>query len=256
MKNRMGFVPSLFTVLNLFCGFMSVISASSGDITQASLFILYSGLFDMFDGVVARFTGTSSKFGVELDSLADMVSFGVAPSFILYKSYFYLHDGFGIALASLIMIFGALRLARFNANLIGFDKSYFSGVPVPIPAVTVSSFYLFYHNSNFSAGLSEVFIYCMAIGLPLLMVSTFKYDTTPKFSVRELKEHPVKSAIVVLSVILIAATKGEGLFAFCLFYISTGIFRSTKNFVRKNFFRKKSGADEEAEENLKLKSTN
>ena len=160
MKNRMGFVPSLFTVLNLFCGFMSVISASSGDITQAAFLFFTAGLFDMFDGVVARFTGTSSKFGVELDSLADMVSFGVAPSFILYKSYFYLHDGFGIALARSIMIFGALRLARFNANLIGFDKTYFSGVPVPIPAVTVSSFFLFYYNRIFLRRLSEVFIYC------------------------------------------------------------------------------------------------
>lgn len=256
MKNRMGFVPSLFTVLNLFCGFMSVISASGGDITQASLFILYSGLFDMFDGVVARFTGTSSKFGVELDSLADLVSFGVAPSFILYKSFFFLHDGLGIALASLIMIFGALRLARFNANLIGFDKAYFSGVPVPIPAVTVASFFLFYYNNNFSPALSETFIYCMAIGLPLLMVSTFKYDTTPRISMRELKEHPVKSIIVILSIILVVATRGEGLFAFCLFYISTGIFRSSKNFIRKNLFGRKHRGDEETEENLKFKSSN
>jgi CDP-diacylglycerol--serine O-phosphatidyltransferase len=253
----MGFIPSLFTVLNLFCGFMSIISAESGNISQACLFILYAGLFDMFDGVVARFTGTSSKFGVELDSLADMVSFGVSPSFILYKSFFYQQDGFGIALSALIMIFGALRLARFNANLIGFDKNYFSGVPVPIPAVTVSSFFLFYYNKNFSPQASEIFVYAIAIGLPLLMVSTFKYDTTPKVSKRELKEHPVKSIIVVLSVILIAVTRGEGLFAFCLFYISTGIFRSTKNFIRKNFQGKKAGEEAgESEENLKLKSSN
>ena len=81
----MGFIPSLFTVLNLFCGFMAIINADALNFEQAALFILYAGLFDMFDGVVARFTGTSSKFGVELDSLADLVSFGVAPSFILYK---------------------------------------------------------------------------------------------------------------------------------------------------------------------------
>ena len=251
----MGFIPSLFTVLNLFCGFMSIINADAQNFEQASLFILYAGLFDMFDGVVARFTGTSSKFGVELDSLADLVSFGVAPSFILYKIFFYAHDGFGIALASLIMIFGALRLARFNAQLIGFDKNYFSGVPVPIPAVTVSSFILYYYNKNFNAHTSEIFIYCIAIALPLLMVSKFKYDTTPKASKRELKEHPVKSVIVVLSIILIAVTKGEGLFAFCLFYISTGIFRSTKNQIRKNFFGKKL-RDDDAEDSLKLKESN
>ncbi len=236
---------------------MSVINADALQFEQAALFILYAGLFDMFDGVVARFTGTSSRFGVELDSLADLVSFGVAPSFILYKVYFYSLDGIGIALSALIMIFGALRLARFNAQLVGFDKSYFSGVPVPIPAVTVSSFILYYYNKNFNAYTSEIFIYCIAIILPLLMVSKFKYDTTPKFNKREVKEHPVKTIIVILSVILIAVTKGEGLFAFCMFYISTGIFRSTKNQVRKIFFGKKMRTTEDdAEESLKLKSTN
>jgi hypothetical protein len=89
------------------------------------------------------------------------------------------------------------------------------------------------------------------------MVSKFKYDTTPKFNKREIKEHPVKTIIVILSVILIAVTKGEGLFAFCMFYISTGIFRSTKNQVRKIFFGKKNrGSENEADESLKLKSSN
>ncbi|MCC7158284.1 MAG: CDP-diacylglycerol--serine O-phosphatidyltransferase, partial [Ignavibacteria bacterium] len=253
MRNRMGFIPSLFTVLNLFCGFMSIIHADAGNFSQACLFILYAGLFDIFDGVVARFTGTSSKFGVELDSLADLVSFGVAPSIILYKAFFISLDGLGIALSALIMIFGALRLARFNANLIGFDKNFFIGVPIPIPAVTVSSYFLFYFNKNFSPGLSEIFVYSLAIGLPLLMVSTFKYDTTPKFSVRELKERPVKSVIVILSIILVLITRGEGLFAFCLFYLSTGIFRSTRNQMKKFFGGKKRPDEEETEENLKLK---
>lgn len=247
----MGFIPSLFTILNLFCGFMSIIYADAQNFEKASLFILYAGLFDMFDGVVARFTGTSSKFGVELDSLADLVSFGVAPSFILYKVFFISLDGIGIAIASLIMIFGAIRLARFNSQLVGFDKNFFSGVPVPIPAVTVSSFILFYYNKNFNVYTSEIFIYCIAIILPLLMISKFKYDTTPKINKREIKEHPVKSVIVILSIILIAVTKGEGLFAFCMFYISTGIFRSTKNQIRKNFFGKKLSTDE-TDESLKL----
>jgi len=254
----MGFVPSLFTILNLFCGFMSIVNAEAENINQACLFIIYAGLFDIFDGVVARFTGTSSKFGVELDSLADMVSFGVAPSFILYKAYFNTHDGFGIAIASLIMIFGAIRLARFNANLIGFDKSYFSGVPVPIPAVTISSFFLFYYNKNFNPAVSEIFVYSLAIALPLLMVTTFRYDTAPKFSMREIKERPVKSVVVLLSIIMIAITKGEGLFAFCLFYISTGIFRGIKNQIRKLFFGKRQTEEkeQEADESLKLKSSN
>lgn len=251
----MGFIPSLFTVLNLFCGFMSIINAGAENINQACLFIIYAGLFDIFDGIVARFTGTSSRFGVELDSLADLVSFGVAPSFILYKAHFFTNEGFGIALASLIMIFSALRLARFNAQLVGFDKNYFTGVPVPIPAVTIASFFLFYYNKNFSVHVSEIFVYSLAIALPLLMVSKFRYDTAPKFSKRDIKEHSVKFVLVLLSVILIAVTKGEGLFAFCLFYISMGILRGIKNQFRKFFFSKKI-IEHEAEENLKWKSSN
>lgn len=254
MKNRMGFIPSLFTVLNLFCGFMSIVHASNGNITEACMFILYAGLFDAFDGVVARFTGTSSRFGVELDSLADAVSFGAAPSFIMYKAYFGQHDAWGIAIASLVLIFGALRLARFNSQLVGFDKNYFSGVPVPIAAVTISSFFLFYFNKNFNAHLSEIFIYILALLLPALMVSKFRYETTPKFSLRELKEKPVKSIIVFLAIILVVVTKGEGLFAFSLFYLSTGIIRGTYNTIKKMF--KKKGKEEDQNANLKVKSTN
>jgi len=251
----MSFIPSLFTVLNLFCGFMSIVNASNGQIDQASLFIIYAGLFDVLDGFVARFTGTSSKFGVELDSLADVVSFGAAPSFILYAAFFHYNNGFGIAIASLIMIFAALRLARFNTQLVGFDKNSFSGVPAPIAAVTISSFFLFYFNRNFSAYTSEIFVYILAILLPLLMLSKFRYDTTPKISGRAIKAHPVKYIIIFVAAVLIAITKGEGFFAFCLFYLSTGILRGIFNMLKKMFGRKKI-TGKEAEENLKLKSPN
>lgn len=250
-RNPVGFLPSLFTVLNLYCGFLSVINASQGEIEQACLFIIYAGLFDTFDGVIARLTHTSSKFGVELDSLADIVSFGVAPSFILYKAYFYQLDGLGIALASLIMIFGALRLARFNTQLVGFDKNYFTGVPVPLAALTISSFFLFYFNQNFDLKTSEIVLIALSILLPLLMLSKFRYDTTPKFSFREFKSHPVKTIIILIVVVMVILTKGEGLFAFCLFYVSTGIFRGFWNFTRKHVFRKHESL---TEKELKLKA--
>jgi CDP-diacylglycerol--serine O-phosphatidyltransferase len=251
----MSFIPSLFTVLNLFCGFLSIVNASNGEIEIACMFIIYAGLFDAFDGVVARFTGTSSRFGVELDSLADAVSFGAAPSFIFYKAFFYQLDGFGIAIAALLMIFAALRLARFNTQLVGFDKNFFSGVPAPLAALTVSAFFLFYFNKNFNTHTSEIFTYILALGLPALMVSKFKYDTTPKISGREIKKHPVKFIIIFLVIALVAFTRGEGLFAFCLFYLSTGIFRGIKNQIRKIFSGKKSGEhDSETEDKLELKS--
>lgn len=252
MRDRLGFIPSLFTILNLFCGFLSIINASSGNIDQACLFIFYAALFDMSDGIVARFTRTSSKFGVELDSLSDLVSFGAAPSFILFKAYFFNLGGIGIALSSLIMIFGAVRLARFNTQLVGFDKNYFTGVPIPITAITVASFFLYYFNKIFTLNTSEVFAVILSILLPLLMLSRFKYDTTPVFSKNEFKKHPVKFILILLIVIFLAATKGEGLFAFSLFYISTGILRSLMNFFKKRVFRKRT----ETAEDIKLNTEN
>lgn len=253
MRNSARFLPSLFTILNLFCGFLSVINSAGGVLNQACLFIIYAALFDAFDGVVARFTGTSSKFGVELDSLADVVSFGFAPSMILFKFYYAHLDGIGIALASLPMIFGALRLARFNAQLVGFDKNFFSGVPVPISAITISSFFLFYFDTNFSHDLSVVFVYILTFLLPVLMMSKFKYDTTPKFSKRAFKEHPVKTILIILIIIMVFVTKGEGLFPFCLFYLCTGIYRGVVNTGRK-MFRPKHHSEEE--ESLKYKTSN
>lgn len=255
MRNRISFIPSLFTILNLFCGFMSIVASANHDIDQACLFILYSGLFDVMDGIVARITRTSSRFGVELDSLADVVSFGAAPSFILYKAFFQSHDGLGVAIAALIMIFAALRLARFNVQLAGFDKSHFSGIPAPIAAVTVSSFFLFYFNKNFGQSTSQIFTYAIAVVLPLLMVSKLKYDTFPRFSFNALKTQPVKSIIIFIIILFIAVTKGEGLFAFCLFYISTGIFRGSVNQFRRLFFGKKAH-NHETEKSLKFKSSN
>lgn len=254
MRNRAKFIPSLFTILNLFCGFLSVIYATNGDLNNACLFIIYAALFDAFDGVVARFTGTSSKFGVELDSLADVISFGFAPSVLLFEFYFNHLDGIGIALASLPMIFGALRLARFNAQLVGFDKNYFIGVPVPITAITIASFFLFHFNKNFSPALSVTFVYVLTFLLPLLMVSKFKYDITPKFSKREFKTRPVRTIIVILIIIMVFATRGEGLFPFCVFYLTTGIYRGVVNFLRRLFRPARYHTDKE--ESLKYKTEN
>lgn len=250
MRYSPKFIPSLFTILNLFCGFLSIINASNDNVNQACLFIIYASLFDAFDGVVARFTGTASKFGVELDSLADTISFGAAPSFILYKFYFVHLNGIGIAVSSLIMIFGALRLARFNSQLVGFDKNYFIGVPVPITALTVSSFFLFHFGKNFSEDVGLFFVYTITFLLPVLMISRLKYDTTPKFSKREFKEHPVKTILVILIIIMVFVSGGQGLFAFCIFYLSTGIFRGTVNMFRRIFRRKHMG--DTSEEHLRF----
>lgn len=223
------FIPSLFTILNAFCGFLSLLNAANGDIHHACLFIIYAALFDGVDGIAARLTNSSSRFGVELDSLADVISFGLAPSVILYYSFYNQYNDIGLVLSSLIMIFAAIRLARFNVQLDGFEKNEFRGLPAPMAAFTIVSYMLFYHDKNFSPELSRIFIIALSVILPMLMVSKFRYHTLPNPSKRALLKDPIKFIVLFIAVALIIFTKGEGSFAFCLFYISSGIFIWIKN---------------------------
>src|SRR3972149_7040003 len=95
-------IPNLFTAINMFCGFLSILSASDGNYNYAAWLIFIAAIFDALDGMVARLTNSSSELGVELDSLSDIVSFGAAPSFLLYKTFFYSYDTVGILLAALL----------------------------------------------------------------------------------------------------------------------------------------------------------
>jgi len=246
------FIPSLFTILNAFCGFMSIIFAAKGDFTNACLFIIYASLFDAVDGLAARLTKSSSQFGVELDSLSDVISFGAAPSFLLYNIYMDQLGDIGIVLSSLLMVFAALRLARFNVQLTGFDKNKFNGLPVPMAAMTIVSYILFYHNKIFSPVVSEKVLLTLSIALPLLMVSRIKYDSLPKPSLIVIKNNPIIFIILFIAIVLTIATKGEGSFSFCLFYIFTGIIRGIKEII----FRKRKVIEKDlTNEPLELKET-
>lgn len=246
------FIPSLFTILNGFCGFMSIINSAKGDFTDAALFIVYASLFDAIDGFAARLTKSSSKFGVELDSLSDVISSGVAPSFLLYNIHLHELGDFGIVLSSLIMVFASLRLARFNVQLVGLDKDKFNGLPAPIASLTISFYVLFYHNKILSPQISENVIIVLSVLLPVLMISRIKYDSLPKPSRQSLKKNPIIFIILIIAVILTIATKGEGAFTVCIFYIFTGVIRSAKNLI----FRKRRIIEEElTSEPLELKET-
>lgn len=246
------FIPSLFTVLNAFCGFMSLIHSANGNFTEACLFIIYASLFDAVDGLAARLTNSSSEFGVELDSLSDVISFGVAPSYLVYNVYFIKLGDIGVFLSSLLMVFAALRLARFNVQLVGFDKDKFNGLPVPMSAMTICSYILFYHDKIFSEKASSIILIILAVILPVLMVSKVKYSTFPKPSLHAVKKNPIIYIIVLIGIILTIITNGEGSFSFCLFYIFSGIFITLKNLI----FKKRKGLrDDLTEEQLEFKKS-
>jgi CDP-diacylglycerol--serine O-phosphatidyltransferase len=234
------FIPSLFTILNSFCGFMSIIYSSQGEIELASYFIIYAAFFDLFDGAVARILHSSSDFGVELDSLSDVISFGAAPSFLLYNVYFKNINSLGILLSSLFLIFSSIRLARFNVELTGHDKDRFSGLPTPIATLTLVSYLLFYHNKIFDIELSIKFITVISIVIPLLMVSKFPYPASPKIDKQIFRRHYLWVIIIGTGIVSLIISKGYSLFIIFLLYIFSGIIRSIISlFIKRERIKKK-----------------
>jgi CDP-diacylglycerol--serine O-phosphatidyltransferase len=222
-------IPSLFTLMNLFSGFVSIkTSLVDQDFVTAGWFIVLGGIFDMMDGMMARLTKSSSEFGVELDSLADVVTFGVAPSALVYRLFFYQFPGYGILIAALPALLGAVRLARFNVQLVGFDKDYFRGLPIPSAAILIIS-YVIYHHLELPAAdrLSDTWMFIVVIGAALMMVSTVKYDTIPKPSKRGIMQHPVKFGVFLAGIILVVATRGSAIFPLFVIFVLFGIVRST-----------------------------
>lgn len=224
-------IPNLFTATNMFCGFLSIISASNGNYNYAAWLIIVAAIFDALDGLVARLTNSSSELGVELDSLSDIVSFGAAPSFLIYSTYFYQFDNIGIILSSLILIAGGFRLARFNVQLVGFEKSFFLGLPIPTAALTIVSFVLAFYNNGFANPYSDIVIPLVVI-LSYLMVSNIRYESLPKFSMDGIKDKPFHFIFLIVATALVLFLYTEGLFYTFILMILIGIFRYLFNLIK------------------------
>ncbi len=220
-------VPNFFTLANLFCGFSAIVLFSRYDFTNGALLILLAAVFDMLDGVMARLTKSASELGVELDSLCDAVSFGVAPSFLLYQVHFQHAQNMGLLLASLPAMAGVYRLARFNAQLTSLeDKQYFRGMPIPAGALTIVSFVVFFLlNQKIDPSYRELCVNFVTVATALAMVSTIRYDNLPRPSARSFKEHPILFLAVVTAIVLSIATKGSATFACMLAYMVFGALR-------------------------------
>jgi CDP-diacylglycerol---serine O-phosphatidyltransferase len=236
MKRRItrSIVPNLLTLVNLFAGFTAITYISKNDYYGAAIFILVAAIFDMLDGVIARLVHSSSEFGAELDSLCDAVSFGVAPSYMLYNIYFIGMGEIGILLASLPALGGAVRLARFNVKLISFeDKMYFTGLPIPASALTIISYIIFYHQHNLlPEQFKPVAIIFVTLLTSLVMVSTIRYDNLPRPSIRAFKQRPVVFIFVITGIISAVITKGYSIFPFMMLYILGTIFRELISWLK------------------------
>lgn len=229
-----SFVPSVFTVMNMVSGYVSIVMAGEGSFMMAGWFIFLAAFFDTIDGFVARLTNSSSEFGVELDSLSDLVSFGAAPAYLVYKfGLETLGMPYGLVFSSLLMIGSGLRLARFNINLIDYHKDSFSGLPTPAQAMTVASFVLWMKSEPLLTGpdLQRVLVF-LSVLLAVLMVSKVNYDALPKPTLDSFRRHPAQMIAYVIAIFCVLIFQAKAFFVAMLLYILLGIVRSLTLMVR------------------------
>lgn len=224
MKNTKSVIPNLFTTLNIFCGFLALISIFEDKIITACWLISLAAVFDVLDGQFARLTKTSSSFGIEFDSLADVVSFGAVPSILLYQTYLHNLGILGIIISFFPLLFGGIRLARFNVLFGGKEKTKFIGLPIPYSALNSASFVIFnYHYWDqiqlHRILIPQIFLVC------ILMVSTVEYYTLPKVSFKYSNKNTAGIVIIIIMLLILARFPREAFYPLSVAYILWGVVR-------------------------------
>jgi len=234
MRKGIYILPNLFTTANLLCGFYSIIIAMKGDYFMAAVPLLIAFVMDGLDGRIARFTNTTSKFGAEYDSLSDLVAFGVAPAILVYTWGLTEFGKWGWIAASLFVICGALRLARFNVQIGIIESKVFNGLPIPAAASVVATGIMLYSYLGGEGKFHHIAILIGVFVIALLMVSNIKY-----YSFKDLNffaKKPFMSFLLIVCVmIIVVAEKEIMIFTFALGYALSGpswyLFKLGRNFV-------------------------
>jgi CDP-diacylglycerol--serine O-phosphatidyltransferase len=220
IRRGVSLLPSFFTLANLFCGWACVVFAMKGEIATAAPFVGFAVVLDMLDGRIARMTGTTSAFGLEFDSLADVVSFGVAPAILSFQWGLQPLGRIGWAAGFLFVAAAAVRLARFNIQSGSQDKRYFVGMPSPaaacIPAATV-----FAYPQGFQSASHAVAVLAMVIVPALTMVSTIRFRSFKTLDLQSRRSSTVL-VLVAAGLVLLAAEPQYSLLALAYTYLASG----------------------------------
>lgn len=213
-------LPSMFTMANLFCGYACIVHSMRQELSTAALFIGFAFVLDMLDGRIARMTGTTSAFGLEFDSLADVVSFGVAPAILSFQWGLQPLGRIGWAAGFLFVAAAAVRLARFNIQSGSQDKRYFVGMPSPaaacVPAATV-----FAYPQGFQSTTHALAVLAMVIIPALTMVSTIRFRSFKTFDLQTRRSSAVL-VLVAVGLVLLAAEPQYVLVAMAYAYLASG----------------------------------
>lgn len=229
LRRGIYILPNIFTSLNIFCGFYSVIASIDGNFVAAAIAILIAGVFDMLDGRIARAANATSRFGVEYDSLADLISFGMAPGLMMYLWALKPMGRIGWLAAFLFTTCGALRLARFNTQFGKISGEHFVGLPIPLAAAMCSVTVWLCHRLGIQDSVNPIFLLVTLYTLSFLMVSTIKYQSFKKPELtRKMKFEMLVAAVLIL--IFIAAQPSIALFVLAVVYLCSGPFNSIRRY--------------------------
>jgi len=215
--------PNLFTTANLFSGFFGIVSSINGNFELAAMAVFASCVFDILDGKIARLTGGTSRFGVEYDSLADLVAFGVGPGLLIYLIALKPYGRLGWLAAFVFMACGALRLARFNVQVETTNKKYFVGLPIPVGASIIAASVLFMSHWNIAVqgSLIRLVLLGMTFVLGVFMISTMPFNSFKEVEFIKARPSFVVFGVIVL-VSVVAVTPAFMLFLLLTIYAVSG----------------------------------
>jgi len=228
-------LPNLFTASSIFVAIVSIIQSSKGNFEQASWFIILSLILDGLDGKIARLTKGESKFGIEFDSLADIVAFGVAPAMLIYFQIGHEYSKFGILVSALYVVFGAIRLARFNITTTKNDPNIFIGLPIPAAALFLVSLAQIDYKYNTTSLEPTILIFALFVGF--LMVSNFRYLAFKKIEFKKAISYKVLILLILICSLLYIMPI-ETIAIFFIAYVISGPIRAIYIMSRRSRIKK------------------
>ncbi len=232
MRVSSSIVPGFFTMANMFCGYYSTLLSAGAyfegmnysKFVTAAWLIVAAAVLDVLDGKLARLTRTASSFGVQYDSLADVISFGLAPAALSYFVFLHQWGTLGLLASFIPLVFGSIRLARFNVEQKGLSKTHFKGLPIPMAALTIATFVLFNYEFWEKLRWSKVF-FTLILLVSFLMISNFRYEVMPNFSLRSNRADRIKFLLVLIGGLVIVWFPNTMFFPLTLVYVLSGLGR-------------------------------
>lgn len=234
MRKGIYLLPNTLTLCGMFCGFYAILAAFKGQdyYVYGAWAILAAVIFDGLDGWVARMTHSSTKFGIQLDSLSDLVAFGIAPAVLIYSWALQSFGRLGWGAAFFFVICGALRLARYNVQMDTAESKAFTGLPIPGAATMIATLILFHSKAWGGLPDKNMMILLLPFILAAMMVSTFRYHALKEISSK--KRMPFWQLVaVVTALVLIFMYPEVVMFIFSAIYVLWGIIEGSVLFYRK-----------------------